>query len=42
MSRDGDAMMIIVRRTQVDPCFPRRTICWDPATAGAAYTDQKY
>jgi hypothetical protein len=24
---DADAMMIIARRTRIDPCLPRRTIC---------------
>ena len=24
---DAEAMMIIARRTRIDPCLPRRTIC---------------
>jgi len=42
---DADAMMIIARRTRIDSCLARRTICWSygrnlwmsPSHENAAY-----
>jgi hypothetical protein len=32
---DADAMMIIARRTRIDSCVPRRTICCAADQAGS-------
>ena len=34
---DADAMMISARRTRIDPCFPRRTICSTATLLGSGH-----